>query len=45
MPAPHGIVDVVVDVGDLVRHADDLTLQRLSLVRPLVWQRMPWRTS
>ena len=37
----HGIIDVVVDVGDLVRHADDLTLQRLSLVWPRVAEDAP----
>ena len=37
----HGIIDVVVDVGDFVRHADDLTLQRLSLVRPRVAEDAP----
>ena len=31
---PHGIVDVVVDVGDAVDQADDLALERRGLARP-----------
>ena len=33
-PGAHGVVDVVVDVGDAVDEADDPALERVRLVRP-----------
>ena len=40
-PRPHGVVNVVVDVGDPVRKPDNLSLQGLRLVRAAVAQDAP----
>ena len=40
-PAPDGVVDVVVDIGDLIGKADDLSLQRWTGCPAVRWFRMP----
>ena len=40
-PPSHGIVDVVIDVGNLIRHPDNLSLQGLGPVRARVAENAP----